>query len=163
MATYKSGDIVGTREGGYFENHTFSNPTWVPETLTWRLRYLETKKLWILTVKSSIPTAWDGKERIQSATDLGLYTLNPDFLASDWVKPGVLADNAALQRVGLNQSEPLGDNYIQDNSSTTDPTTLVKTNTTTDQQAPQGFQFNTTYLLMGGIVVVLALILAKRK
>lgn len=158
MATYKSGDVVGTRN---------IVSALQQEVYTWRLRYIKELNIWVLTVQSNLPTAWEGRERIQSATDLNQYSLYPEFKVSDWVN--VIADNATLARVGLSQSEPLSDKFVQDSTTTADPAliTTIQANLTTigngsiPPPAATGFKLTSTHLVIAAIVIVLILILKK--
>ncbi|QHV94012.1 hypothetical protein [Spirosoma endbachense] len=157
--TYKSGDIVGTRNTRYRVGDGIIPGLghWVDETYVWRLRYLSDVNLWVLTIKSSLPTAWDGKERLQSATDINQYTLDPEFLASDFVQKKILADNAALENVHLQQSMALSDSQVQDNT-----TTLTVTNSTKPKDPDPKPRVNTTYLLILAALVLLILVVKRR-
>ncbi|GAB4017721.1 hypothetical protein GCM10028808_49960 [Spirosoma migulaei] len=120
---YKSGDVVGMRNTG----------TGL-EVLTWRIRYLPTLELLILTVQSSLLDAWEGRERIQSKTDIGVYTLDPDFLNSEYVQ--FLADNAALNAKGLNQSDYLYNKYVEQTAGTDIPLEALKPKVTPPANNP---------------------------
>ncbi|WP_080056709.1 hypothetical protein [Spirosoma aerolatum] len=163
---YKSGDIVGTWVTGHFEGGPF-NPQFVAETYTWRVRYVAKYDVWILTASTSLGS-WGGHEIVQSATNLNQWKehLDPNFLSSNYVN--LLATNSVLSKMNLSNEQQLGDNYTSDNSTPMpDPGTgtnnLTTTNTGNGGSGGAGFQINTTYILIGAIVIVIAMIMAKRK
>ncbi|OJW76291.1 hypothetical protein [Spirosoma sp. 48-14] len=160
---YKSGDVVGVWQTGHYEGSIFGRE-FVAETYTWRVRYIADYDVWILTATTSLPN-WNGHEVVQSATYLNQWKdhFNADFATSNYVN--LLADNKILSKMNLSNEQQLGDNYTRDNSTPMPdpgPNGLVKQNTT-PTPTPIGSQFNTTYILIGAIVIVIALIMAKRK
>lgn len=168
MANYKSGDIVGINQTGHFvKDSIFTPQRFVPETYTWRIRYIDKYKIWILTATSSLDV-FHGHEIVQSATDLNQWQayLYPEFLSSNYVK--LLAGNTELSRINLPSNTELGDNFTLDNTTTAPDPGATTSNTNTAGTKTMGINplqqtgSNTNYILIGAIVVVLALILARK-
>jgi hypothetical protein len=157
MATYKSGDIVGKWETGHMESPNIFQPAkWVAETYTWRVRYVPSLNIWLLTASSSLPSAWNNHEVVQSMTNFNEIRehLYPEFLASNLAE--LLADNADLSAINLKHLEQLSDGDTQDNSTVLDSST-VKKPTTTNTPPPQSFNMTYVWVLVGLVLLVLVI------